>query len=65
MTLTIQVPDEQAQALQNEMEQRGFAVQVEADIPDWHKRGLDRIRANTPPDAYIPLDEFLKEWESE
>ena len=39
MTLTIQVPKEQAQAMVDEMEQRGFAVLIEDDqdfvVPQW------------------------------
>ncbi len=66
MTLTIHVPDAQAKALAEEMEQRGYAVVLETeDVPNWHKEGVERIRAQTAPEAYIPLDTFLKEWDSE
>lgn len=38
MTLSIHVPDAQAKALAEEMEQRGYAVVLETeDVPNWHK----------------------------
>lgn len=63
MRLIIEVPDDQAPAIQAQMEQWGYPVQVEEDVPTWHKEGIDSIRANTPREAYILLDDFLKEWE--
>jgi hypothetical protein len=49
MTLTIQVSKEQAQALADEMGQRGFEVLLEDDqdfvVPQWHIDEVRRRRA--------------------
>jgi hypothetical protein len=34
-------------------------------MPEWHKAEIDRIQAQTKPEDYQPLEQFLKEWESD
>jgi hypothetical protein len=66
MTLTIQVPKEQAQALAAEMEQRGFEVLIEDDqdfeVPQWQIDEVRRRRALTDQPAPRLWSEIRKQF---
>ena len=68
--ITIELPEENEAAFWQFVKGLGGKEpqgnpESDTDISQWHKDGLDQIRAKTNPAAYIPLDAFLKEWESE
>lgn len=67
MRIIVEVPDDKESLVFALMQELGYPASrvAEPTVPAWHKEEVRHIRAQTKPEDYIPLDDFLKEWESE
>lgn len=67
MRIIIEVPDDKEALVLALMQELGYPARRAHDmpVPDWHMEEIRRIRAQTKPEDYISLEDFLKEWESE
>lgn len=67
MRIIVDVPDDKEALVLALMQELGYPASraLEPTVPDWHKEEVRQIRAQTKPEDYIPLEDFLKEWESE
>ena len=69
-TLTVQIPEDKLEQVRSFLHGLGiredqYQERAGWQVPQWHMDDVRQARAETMPEDYIPLDEFLKEWESE